>query len=377
MKSLSVRFFDLSRESARNRSELEQAIARVLASGRYILGPELEALEKEFAAAACAAPGVSFAAGVASGTDALALAIEASGALIPGAGEEVITTALTAGFTALAICRAGAIPRFVDVDPVTLQIDISRIKSCISRKTRILLPVHLYGHACDINPILDLANEHGLIVIEDACQAHGARLDGKALGAFGRAAAFSFYPTKNLGALGDAGMVLSRDPDLIQRVKQLRHGGQDRLYNHELLGYCSRLDEIQAAVLRLKLITLEKQNSIRRMLAARYDEAFADLNLTLLPVNPNLVPNRHLYPIRTPRREALRSFLQERGIETLIHYPIPLPLQPAFQRFVLPGQEFPVAQKVTGEMLSLPLYPELTEEELQYTIDAVRQFFGA
>jgi dTDP-4-amino-4,6-dideoxygalactose transaminase len=373
MKSLSVRFFDLSRESARNRSELEQALARVLASGRYILGPELEALEKELAAEC----GVSLAAGVASGTDALTLAIEASSALIPGAGQEVITTALTAGFTALAICRAGAIPRFVDVDPVTLQIDVSRIKFCISEKTRILLPVHLYGHACNIHPILDLASEHDLIVIEDACQAHGARLDGKALGAFGRAAAFSFYPTKNLGALGDAGMVLSRDPDLIRRVKQLRHGGQDRLYNHELRGYCSRLDEIQAAVLRLKLIALEKQNSIRRTLAARYDEAFADLDLTLLPVSPNLVPNRHLYPIRTSRRDALRNFLQERGIETLIHYPIPLPLQPAFQRFVLPGQEFPVAQKATREMLSLPLYPELTEEELQYTIDAMRQFFGA
>ena len=373
MKSLPVRFFDLSRESAHNRGEFEQAIARVLASGRYILGPELEALEREFAGTF----GVPSAVGVASGTDALALAIEASGALKPGEGDEVITSALTAGFTALAIYRAGAIPRFVDVDPITLQIDASQIKSCISEKTRMLLPVHLYGHACDIQSIIDLANAHKLTVIEDACQAHGARMDGKALGTFGRAAAFSFYPTKNMGALGDAGMVLSRNPDLIQRVRQLRHGGQDRLYNHELLGYCSRLDEIQAAVLRLKLSSLEKQNNIRRTLAARYDEAFADLNLTLLPSNPSLVPNRHLYPIRTSRRDELRNFLQQHGIETLIHYPIPLPLQPAFRRFVLPGQEFPVAQKATGELLSLPLYPELTEEELQYTIDTVRQFFEA
>jgi dTDP-4-amino-4,6-dideoxygalactose transaminase len=373
MKSLSVRFLDLSRASAHNHCEFEQAIARVLASGRYILGPELDALEKEFASAF----GASLAAGVASGTDALSLAIEASGALKPGAGEEVITTALTAGFTALAICRAGAVPRFVDIDPGTLQIDVSQVKSCISGKTRILLPVHLYGHACDIRSICDLAKSHNLAVIEDACQAHGARLDGKYLGTFGNAAAFSFYPTKNIGALGDGGMVLSHDRDLIQRVKQLRHGGQDKLYNHELLGYCSRLDEIQAAVLRLKLSALETQNTLRRTLAARYDEAFADLGLTLLPSNPGLVPNRHLYPIRTSRRDELRNFLQQRGIETLIHYPIPLPLQPAFRPFVLPGQEFPASRKAASEMISLPLYPELTEEELQYTIGTVREFFGA
>ena len=237
--------------------------------------------------------------------------------------------------------------------------------------------MHLYGQACDIAAILELARSSGLTVIEDACQAHGAQLDGEALGTFGRAAAFSFYPTKNMGALGDAGLVMSRDQDLIQRVRQLRHGGQDRLYNHELLVYCSRLDEIQAAVLRIKLSLLEKQNNIRRALAARYDEAFADLNLMRLPISPGLEPNRHLYPIRTSRRDELRNFLRQCGIETLVHYPTPIPFQPAFQRFILPGQEFPVAQKATREMLSLPLYPELTEEELQYTINAVRHFFGA
>ncbi len=373
MKSKIVPFLDLSRESARNHQELEQALARVVARGWYILGPELEALEREFAAAF----GVPSAAGVGSGTDALILALEACGAIVPGAGEEVITTALSAAFTALAICRAGAIPRFVDVDPTTLQIDPSRIEACISEKTRALLPVHLYGHACDILPILDLAHSHHLAVIEDACQAHGARLAGQPLGAFGGAAGFSFYPTKNLGAFGDAGMIVSRDEELILRVKKLRHGGQDRPSHHELLGCCSRLDELQAAVLRLKLQTLEERNNIRRSLATRYDVAFADLDLGLLPVTPELLPGRHLYPIRTPQREDLRRFLQERGIESLVHYPIPLPLQPALRRFVLPGQEFPVAEKVAQEVLSLPLYPELTGEEQQYIIQAVRRFFKA
>ena len=373
MKTPRVPFLDLRRESARDRCELERALGRVLDRGWYILGPELEALEREFAEAF----GAPYAAGVASGTDALTLALEACGALAPGAGEEVITTALSAAFTALAICRAGAVPRFVDVDPVTLQMDPSRVESSIGEKTRALLPVHLYGHACDIPAILELARNHHLTVIEDACQAHGARLAGQALGTFGRAAGFSFYPTKNMGALGDAGMVLTGDEELILRVKKLRHGGQSKSYHHELLGCCSRLDELQAAVLRLRLRTLEERNAVRRNLASRYDEAFADLDLVLLPVTPGLLPNRHLYPIRTRHRDELRSFLRERGIETLVHYPAPLPLQPALQRFVLPGQEFPVAEQASREILSLPLHPELTEEELQRTIEAVRQFFKA
>ena len=373
MKSAFVPFLDLSRESARNRRQLESAVGRVFTRGRYILGPELEALEQEFAAAC----GVTFAAGVGSGTDALTLALQASGALTPGAGQEVITTALSAAFTAMAICRAGAIPRFADIDPSTLQIDPSRIEPCIGRMTRAILPVHLYGHACDILSILELARKNHLTVIEDACQAHGSRLAGQALGTFAHAAGFSFYPTKNMGACGDAGMVLSRDEDLILRVKKLRNGGQDKPFHHELLGSCSRLDELQAAILRMKLGSLEERNLVRRDLAARYDEAFSDLDLVRLPLIPGLLPNRHLYPIRTPRRDELRRFLGERGIETLVHYPVPMPAQPALRPFVLPGQEFPVAQRVASEILSLPLYPDLGEEELQLTIHAVQHFFKA
>ena len=370
---MQVPFLDLKRESARHRSELEQALARVMARGWYILGPELEALEREFAGML----GVPYAAGVASGTDAITLALEACGAIESGGGEEVITTALTAAFTALAIWRAGAVPRFVDVDPTTLQIDASRIEPCIGKKTRAILPVHLYGHACDIVAIMELARRNHLTVIEDACQAHGSRLEETAVGAFAHASAFSFYPTKNLGAFGDAGMILTRNQELLLRVRKLRHGGQDQAYHHEMLGYCSRLDEIQAAVLRCKLPDLEERNRIRRRLAARYDETFSDLDLLRLPVAGGLLPNRHLYPVRTPRRDELRSFLKECGIETLVHYPVPLPFQPAFRQFVLPGQEFPVAQKAARELLSLPLYPELEEEELQHVIRAVRRFFKA
>lgn len=371
MTSTTVLFLDLKRSSSRYSQKSGQILSRVLDRGWFILGPELEAFEREFAEVL----GVQFAAGVGSGTDALILALEASGGVVPGVGEEVVTSAVSAAFTALAICRAGAIPRFVDVDPGTLQIDPALIESSISPKTRAIVPVHLYGHACEILPILDLAKKHNLMVIEDACQAHGSRFPEKALGTYGKAAAFSFYPTKNLGAFGDGGMVATDDPELIRRVKMLRHGGQDRTYHHELLGCCSRLDEFQSAILRMKLQALEECNDIRRRLACLYDEAFSDLDLTLLPTIAGFIPNRHLYPIRTTCRDELRRFLQENGIQTLIHYPVPLPLQPAFQRFVLPGQEFPAAQKAASELLSLPLYPELREDELQHTIRMVRRFF--
>ncbi len=373
MNKQSIRFLDLSRNSQRERQKAEQAIARVLDRGLYTLGPELESLEREFADYF----GAPYAAGVASGTDALVLALEASGALEREKGQEVITTALSAAFTALAIYRAGAIPRFVDVDSVTLQLNPSCIESVITEKSCAIIPVHLYGYACEIGSIVDLAQKHHLAVVEDACQAHGSRLGGRPLGTFAKAAAFSFYPTKNMGAFGDAGMVLTHDESLIRKVKMLRHGGQDSTYHHELLGCCSRLDEIQAAILRLKLQALEENNEIRRSIASRYDEAFSDLELVLLPSLPGFIPNRHLYPVRTSRRNELRQFLAECGIQTLIHYPAPLTSQPAFQSFVLPGQEFPAAEQASREILSLPLHPALEEDEVRYIIQALRRFFRA
>ena len=367
-----VPFLDLKRESERYHAEFDEAISRVLRKGCYILGPELEALEADFAEYL----GVPFAAGVASGTDALALALQASGAIEPGAGQEVITTVLSAAFTALAIWRAGAVPRFADVDPLTLQIDPDQVESLIGERTRAILPVHLYGNSCDIVRINHLGQKHHLSVIEDACQAHGSRLNGAALGSFGCAAAFSFYPTKNLGGLGDGGMVVTGDREICARVKKLRHGGQGRTYHHELLGYNSRLDEIQCAVLRFKLRQLDAWNGKRGEQAAWYDRAIADLELRSLPGMPGHLPNRHLYPVSTARRDDLRSHLLERGIQTLVHYPVPLHEQPALKRFVLPGQEFPAAEKASGEIVSLPLYPELTEAEIQHTVRALRSFFG-
>ncbi len=366
-----VPFLELKREAARDRDDIEHAVKRVMERGWYILGPELEALENEFAAYLQA----PFAAGVGSGTDALTLALEASGALQPGKGQEVITTALSAAFTAMAICRAGAVPRFVDVHPETLQLDPRRIASCLSERTRAIIPVHLYGQPCQIQDVIEVARIHNLAVVEDACQAHGSRMKGKCLGTITRTAAFSFYPTKNLGALGDAGMVVAQDKELISIIKMLRHGGQSRTYHHVLQGMNSRLDEIQAAVLRCKLKKLDARNEARRRIADRYDEALSSLDLVRLPVARGEVPNRHLYPVRTSKREELRRFLIEQGVETLIHYPVPLPGQPALESFVLPGQEFPVAEKACREILSLPLYPELTEEESEHVIRSVRRFF--
>jgi dTDP-3-amino-3,4,6-trideoxy-alpha-D-glucose transaminase len=366
-----VPFIDLKRESGPDRDEMQQAITRVLKSGRFVLGPELEALEAEFARYL----GVPCAAGVASGTDALTLALEATGVIQSPGRDEVITPVLSAAFTALAVCRAGAVPRFVDVDPVTLQMDPERIEPIVRPHTRALLPVHLYGHACDLPRIEAVARRHGLALIEDACQAHGSRLKGRALGTSGNASGFSFYPTKNLGALGDAGMVVTSDHSCHERVRKLRHGGQSRAYWHELPGFNSRLDEIQAAVLRGRLARLESKNERRREMADRYDQAFAGLSLAVLPVSAALLPNRHLYPVRTPQREKLRAYLSAQGVETLVHYPVPLHLQPALRQFVLPGQEFPVADKAAREVFSLPLYPELTEEEQQHVIRCVRGFF--
>jgi dTDP-4-amino-4,6-dideoxygalactose transaminase len=366
-----IPFLELSRESERYRAEIARAVSRVTEAGWYVLGPELAAFEKEFAIYF----NVPFAVGVGTGTDALTLALESSGAIVPGEDHEVLTSALSAGFTALAIYRGGAIPRFVDIDPKTLQLNPAGLESLIGPQTRAIVPVHLYGNSCDMEAIGRVAARHGLAIIEDACQAHGARLNGKLLGTLGAAGAFSFYPTKNLGALGDGGMLVTHDEDTYHRARKLRHGGQSRTHYHDLLGRNSRLDEIQAAILRFKLENLEARNQKRRKMAERYDRALSGLDLTVLPAGERLLSNRHLYVVRTPRREPIRAFLQEKGIETLVHYPTPLPNHPAFQRFVLPDQTFPEAEAATREIFSLPLYPELTEDEFQRVVENLYSFF--
>ena len=365
-------FLELRRESERYRHEIHAAVCRVTKRGRYILGPELEALEREFAAQ-CDVP---YAIGVGSGTDAIVLALESSGAIRPGEGDEVIMPALSSGFTALSIYLAGAVPRFVDIDLRTLQIDPQAIAAATGPRTRAIVPVHLYGNACDMEAIRCLAERYGLTLIEDACQAHGSRWREKMLGTLGAAGCFSFYPTKNLGALGDGGMLVTRDEEIYRRARSLRHGGQIRIHYHEFLGRNSRLDEIQAAILRFKLQNLEAWNRARRKIADVYNESLADLDLNIIQPGVDTVPNRHLYVVRCRQRDRLMDFLSGRGIETLVHYPVPVPHQPAFQRFLLPEQRFPVAAAAAGEILSLPLYPELKNSEQEYIVASIRAFFG-
>ena len=363
-----VRFSDLSLGGAAPAAEIEAAIARVLASGWFILGPEVEAFEREIASSFDCGNAV----GVANGTDSITLALMGAGV---GPGDEVVTTPLTATFTALAVSRLGAKPVFADVEPETLTLSAESVSRRITSKTRAILPVHLYGNAADIEGLLELADEHGLPVVEDACQAHGARHDGKSLGSIGRAGTFSFYPTKNLGALGDGGMVVTGDDEIAAKLKRLRNGGQSSRYRHDEIGFNSRLDEIQAAILRVKLKYLEAKNERRRELSRLYEEALEDSGVRPVAVRDGCTSARHLFVIRSPDRDALAAHLKERGVETLIHFPIPTHLQRAYESLGQGPGSCPNAEKACDEILSLPLYPTLANESVERVADAIRGFF--
>ena len=360
--------------------EVADALRRVHQSGRFVLGPEVEAFEAEFAAAL----GVRHAVGVASGTDAITLSLAALGI---GPGRRVLTTAFSAGYTALGVVRAGAAPVFADVEPGTLGLDPEAAERVLARergsdqgRIAALLPVHLYGHPpAGWERLLELAAAHGLPVIEDACQAHGARFRGRPLGSFGRAAAFSFYPTKNLGGLGDGGAVATDDADLAAAVRSLRQGGEDARRRHLRPGWSSRLDEIQAAVLRVRLRTLEERNRRRRTLADRYRAALSGRPVRLVepdparPASPVTESNRHLFVIRSPHRDALRRHLAAAGIGALVHYPEALPSQPAF-RPATAADRFPEAERAAAEVLSLPLHPRLRESEVDEVAETIAAF---
>ena len=344
--------------------QVEAAIRRVIARGWFILGPEVEAFEHEFASAV----GLAHAVGVATGTDALTLSLRALGI---GTGDEVITTPLSAAYTALAIMLAGARPVFADLDPDWLTIDPTAIEAAIGPRTAAILPVHLYGQAADMRAITAVAGRHGLAIVEDCCQAHLATCDGQPVGSFGAAAAFSFYPTKNLGALGDGGAVGTNDAALASRITRLRNGGQTARYVHAELGINSRLDELQAAVLRARLPFLPSWIARRRALAGQYRRELAPAPITVPPErDPGHV--YHLFPVRSTSREALRQHLVERGVDTLIHYPVPLPKQAAFAS-ERPAA-CPVAAHVCSEVLSLPLHPALEDASVSRVASAVRTF---
>jgi dTDP-3-amino-3,4,6-trideoxy-alpha-D-glucose transaminase len=342
----------------------------VLDSAWYILGPEVEAFERELAAAL----GTRGSVGVANGTDAIELALHASGV---GPGDEVVTTPLTAAFTALAVARLGARPVFADLDPETLNLSPAAVARAVTPRTKAILPVHLYGHPADLDPLLEIARSRGLVLVEDACQAVGAQYKGRAVGHVSGLAALSFYPTKNLGGFGDGGAVLVDDEAVRDRLRRLRNGGQSDRYRHEVAGVNSRLDEMQAAILRVKLARLAAWTERRRALAALYQSELAGVPLRLPAEQPYARAVYHLYVVRHARRDALAAFLKDRGVSTLIHYPIPLHRQPAFSPFAPPEGSLPVAEAAAGEILSLPMYPELTDDQARRVAAAVRDFFAA
>jgi len=340
------------------------AIDRVLERGWFVLGPEVEAFEAEFAAAS----GARFAVGVASGTDAISLLLRGHGV---GPGDEVLVPAMTAGYTALAVLAAGAAPVFVDVEPETLTIDPRACAAAVTPRTRAVVPVHLYGQAADIEAIRAIASRHALVVVEDCCQAHLATRRGQPVGTAGGGGAFSFYPTKNLGAAGDGGAIVTGDAALAERIRRLRNGGQKDRYHHLEIGVNSRLDELQAAVLRARLPYLAQWTAQRRSLAAAYRAA--------LPPELETIPERdpghvyHLFPVRCIDRDGLRAHLSAAGIETLIHYPTALPSHPAFAAggTKTGAEACPQAARAARELLSLPLHPRLSETAVRRVAAAV------
>lgn len=364
-----VRLLDIRRLQAPLQADLDRAVQQVLHSGQFILGENVAALEREMAQYC----GVAHAVGVASGTDALLLALAAAGG---PPGGEVITPSFTFVATAQAITQWGARPVFVDIDERTYNLDPQRVAEALTPHTRAILPVDLFGLCADMDAINALAAEHHLVVIEDAAQAIGASYRGRRACSLGRAGCLSFYPTKNLGGAGDGGMVLTDDAELAERVRMLRVHGRQSGYFYHLHGYNSRLDEIQAAILRVKLPYLEEWNAQRRHHAALYDELLADLEEVVTPFVPEGYGHvYHQYTIRTPHRDALRAWLQEREIDSAIYYPLPLHLQEIYRDLGQGPGSLPVTERVAREVLSLPVSPEVGEEGVRQVAAAIREFF--
>jgi len=351
-----VPFIDLRLAYSELKQEFDAAVARVTAGGRYILGPELEAFESEFARYI----GVRFCVGVANGLDALYLSLRAMGI---GPGAEVIVPSNTYIATWLAVTRTGANVIPVEPDEQTFNLDPERVEEALTARTRAILPVHLYGQPADMNALKSLAKVHGIAILEDAAQAHGAKYLDRRVGSFGDAAAWSFYPTKNLGALGDGGAVTTNDSSIADAVRLLRNYGSHVKYVHDVQGDNSRLDELQAAILRVKLRHLDDWNIRRAAIARRYHNALSGACVKLPFVAPEVDPAWHLYVIRTQERGALQARLTAAGIDTLVHYPIPPHRQGAYANLGCSVGSFPIAEMLANDVLSLPIYPHLTEEQ--------------
>ena len=367
---MKIPILDLKAQYQAIREEMDAAVLGVLESGHFVLGPNVKALEQEVAHFC----GCDYGVGMASGTDALRLAMDA---LEIGPGDEVITTPFTFIASANTISRAGARPVFVDIEPDTYNLSPAKVEAAITGRTKAILPVHLYGQLVDMDALMELAVRYHLPVLEDSAQAIGATYRDQAACSFGMIGCLSFYPTKNLGAYGDAGMAVTCNPDMAQKLDVLRrHGGRVKYY-HERVGYNSRLDEIQAAVLRVKLRHLKDWTAARRRVAARYNELLAGLPVTTPQERPHMRHVYHQYTIRAPRRDALKAFLQDQGISTMIYYPLPLHLQEMYAGLGQGEGSFPEAERAAQEVLSLPIYPELTESQIVQVANAVSRFYGA
>jgi len=361
-----IPFVDLTRMHDEVTAELRDAFERVMRQGSFTLGPEVEAFEREFAAFV----GVSRSIGVGSGTDALHFALRACGV---GAGDEVITAVNTFAATAEAIVMAGARPVFVDIDPDSFLIDLDAVEAAITPRTRAIIPVHLYGQCVDMRRLLRIAQASGLKVVEDACQAHGASRDGIAAGSAGDAGCFSFYPSKNLGAAGDGGIVTTNDPAIADRVRLLRSHGEDGQRLHIEVGYCSRLHGMQAALLRTKLPRLREWNALRAQAADEYRRLLPGDRIALPSVAADGQHVYHLYVVKTRDRDRFRARLAERGVQTAVHYPVPLHLEPAFASLGYTLGDFPQAESVTAQIVSLPMFPHLSTGEVQTVAKAVEE----
>jgi len=367
---MKVPFLDLKAHHAPLTEEFDRAIREVIESSAFAGGPFVERFEEEFASFC----GSSYAIGVGNGTDALWLALLALGI---GEGDEVITVPNTFIATAEAITYCKARPVFVDVDPDTFTMNPAELEKSLTKKTKAIIPVHLFGQPADMDSILEFARANGLFVVEDAAQAHGAQYKGQKAGTMGDAGCFSFYPGKNLGAFGEAGAVVTNDPELRKQIQMLRDHGQSRKYYHSTMGWNCRMDGIQAAILSIKLSHLDKANSLRRKHALEYNQAFAGIDEVLTPFEAKYARHvYHVYAVRVQERDAVLRHLQEKGVGCAVHYPVPVHLQEAGRNLGSTKGAFPIAEKLADEFLSLPMFPELTEEQIEYVGRCVSETVG-
>ncbi|MGB2630270.1 MAG: DegT/DnrJ/EryC1/StrS family aminotransferase [Candidatus Omnitrophota bacterium] len=364
---MQIPLLDLTAQYKSIKDEIDEALDRVVTSQHFILGGEVEAFEKEVAGYA----GTKYAIGVASGTDALTLSLRACGI---GEGDEVITSPFTFFATAESISQVGARPVFADIDPETYNIDPEKMEAAITKNTKAVIPVHLYGQSADMARIMDIAEKNKLKVIEDCAQAMGAEYKGKSCGSFGDCGCLSFFPSKNLGGFGDGGMIVTNDEELMNKIKMIRVHGSSKQYIHEFVGYNSRLDSLQAAILRVKLKYLDNWIEGRRRNAAYYDSYFKNTDVVTPKESPDAKHTYHQYTISIKERDALSAYLKQKGIGSRVYYPLSLHLQPCYKELGYREGDFPVTEKVCREVLSIPVYPELTGEQLAYVADSVSEF---